>query len=75
MGTEIRMAARLTGQLLRFEDGSAELIISSGKVMLGNQTVTETETDIETPLDTSDHSFGLFSDYNGFGGLMSGMVK
>ncbi len=59
-GTLIEIAATMTPQTLRFADGSAELVISSGNVMLGNQTVSVAESMIETPLDSSDNSLTLF---------------
>jgi len=47
-GTRIEIPATETSQTLRFADGSLELVISGGNVMLGNQVVDETEQSIDS---------------------------
>ncbi|MBF0205007.1 MAG: hypothetical protein HQK67_12050, partial [Desulfamplus sp.] len=42
-GTFIKIPATKTPQTLDFTDGSLELVISSGKVMIGTQEITKTE--------------------------------
>ncbi|MGD9732695.1 MAG: hypothetical protein AB7U45_10985 [Desulfamplus sp.] len=58
--TQIKIPATLTPQTLRFSDGSSNLIISSNKVMIGNQVVTLTEAQLATPANSGDTSTGIF---------------
>ena len=59
-GTRVEIAATETSQILRFADGSLELAIITGNVMLGSQLVDETEQLIDSPADESDTSESTF---------------
>ena len=59
-GALISIAATTTSQTLRFADGSSELVISGGNVMLGSQVVGETEFGMDNPVNGSDTSASMF---------------
>lgn len=59
-GTRVEIAATETPQIIRFADGSLELAIITGNVMLGDQVVDETESLIDSPTDESDTSESVF---------------
>ncbi len=62
-GTRIKIPATQTSQTLRFADGSSGLVITNGKVMLGNQVVSLTESVksvIDSPVDEADTSTDIF---------------
>lgn len=59
-GTLIEIAATRTGQKLRFTNGSSDLVISAGNIMLGNQIISREKTGVETPKDSSDTSSSVF---------------
>ncbi|SLM28784.1 exported hypothetical protein [Desulfamplus magnetovallimortis] len=59
-GTLIKIAATSTSQVLRFADGSSELIVRDGFVMIGNQIVEEIRNILDMPLDGDNTSEDIF---------------
>ncbi len=59
-GTLIKIPATQTGQTLRFADGSSELVIADGEVMLGNQIISMTESVVDSPVNGADTSTDIF---------------
>lgn len=59
-GTRIEIPATETPQTFRFADGSLVLEIVAGDVILGTQVVDQTETEIESAVDSSDTSESIF---------------
>ena len=55
-GTQILIPATLTPQVIRFSDGSSDLLISSGQIFFGSQIVNTIETSMSSPVDTKDVS-------------------
>ena len=56
LGTIIRIPATLTPQVVRFSDGSSDLVISSGQIYLGYQVIGTIESAVQSPVDASDTS-------------------
>ena len=59
-GTSIMISATLTKQTLRFADGRTELSIMDGKIMLGDQVVSQSTSGISANLDSDDTSIDEF---------------
>ncbi|MBF0234166.1 MAG: hypothetical protein HQK65_14180 [Desulfamplus sp.] len=59
-GTRIEIAATQTSQTIRFADGSSELVIKNGNVMLGSQIVSTVQNAVQAPLNISDNSKSIF---------------
>ena len=59
-GTLIKIPATQTTQTIRFADGSSGLVITDGKVMLGNQVISRTESVPKIPVDNADASTDNF---------------
>lgn len=67
-GSEIVIPAGLTGQTLVFADGSLELGIETGQVMIGSQAITSTNADLTATVNPAETS-GSHFDGSGNGGV------
>jgi len=64
-GTRIELPAGVAGQQLVFADGSLELGIDSGRILIGDQTITATGTAVSATVDPSETSGGQFDGTDG----------